>query len=136
MRSYCTIKSKQTEKINLKRSGNHNKKVRKQVASQLYLAGHTSIISAGYIGTSMHAQMKHTFCKSTRFNPYFGRQNYEQHKSAKVGIKSYRFTRECVSFVHTWMYLPNWNCVCMISYVDIARLLLVSLLLLQSLLLF
>ena len=35
--------------------------------------------------------------------------------SAKVGIKSCRFGRECVSFMPTWMYLPNWSCVCMIS---------------------
>ena len=38
-----------------------------------------------------------------RFNPYFGRNNYRQYKLAKVGIKSYRFARECVKFVHAWM---------------------------------
>ena len=33
---------------------------------------------------------------STKFNPYFGKQHYD----AKVGIKSCRGARECVSFVH------------------------------------
>ena len=33
----------------------------------------------------------------------------------KIGIKSCIFARECVSFVHAWMYLPSWNCVCMIA---------------------
>ena len=27
---------------------------------------------------------------------------------AKVGS---RFARECILFVHAWMYLPSWNCV-------------------------
>ena len=36
--------------------------------------------------------------KSTRFNPYFGSHNYKRRKPAKVGIKSCRFARECVSF--------------------------------------
>ena len=36
-------------------------------------------------------------------NPYFGSNNYRQHKLAKVGIKSCRFAIECVSFVHAWM---------------------------------
>ena len=35
---------------------------------------------------------------------------------AKVDVKSCRFAKECVSFVLAWMYLPSWNCVCMISY--------------------
>ena len=48
-------------------------------------------------------------------NPYFGRHNYKQHKPAKAEIKSCRFARECVSFVHAWMYLPSWNCVFIIS---------------------
>ena len=37
----------------------------------------------------------------------------KEHKPAKVGIESYRLTRECVSFVYAWMYLPRWNYVCM-----------------------
>ena len=64
--------------------------------------------------------------KSTRFNPYFGWIVLLMIISAKVGIKSCRFARECVSFMHTWMYLPRWSCVYMIS--EIASLLLVSLL--------
>ena len=28
---------------------------------------------------------------------------YKRHKPAKVGIKSCRFARECVSFMHAWM---------------------------------
>ena len=30
---------------------------------------------------------------------------------AKVGIKSCRGTRECVSFVHVCMWLPSCNCI-------------------------
>ena len=51
---------------------------------------------------------KNTFSsKSTRFNAYFGSCSYiyKQHNPAKVGIKSCRLARECVSFVHAWMYL-------------------------------
>ena len=46
------------------------------------------------LGSYMHAQMK--LANLQDFNPYFG-------WSAKVGIKSHRFARECVLFVHTWM---------------------------------
>ena len=35
---------------------------------------------------------------------------------AKVGIEPCRFARECVSFMHTWMYLPSWSCVYMIEH--------------------
>ena len=34
--------------------------------------------------------------KSKRFSPYFGINNYKQHKLDKVRIKSFRFARECV----------------------------------------
>ena len=33
--------------------------------------------------------------------------NYRQHKVAKVEIKSCRFARECIKFLHTWMQLPS-----------------------------
>ena len=36
-------------------------------------------------------------------NPYFGSNNYRQHKLAKVAIKPCRFAGERVSFVHAWM---------------------------------
>ena len=61
----------------------------------------------------MHTQMKHTLSKSTRFNPYFGRHNYKKHKPAKVGIKYFRFARECVSFLHAWMYVPTQLELCL-----------------------
>ena len=35
-----------------------------------------------------------------------GIHNYKQ-------IKSCRFARKCVLFVHAWMYLPSWTCACM-----------------------
>ena len=53
-----------------------------------------------WVVTSMHAQIKHTSSKSTGFNPYFSEHNYKPHKPVKVGIKSCRFARESVSFVH------------------------------------
>ena len=43
--------------------------------------------------------------KSTRFNPYFGRYNYKQHKPAKVGIKSCRFALRF-----------NCHCLCIWRY--------------------
>ena len=59
----------------------------------------------------MHAEMKHTLANLQDLrNPYF-----DWFVSAKVGIKSCSIARECVSFVHAWMYLPSWNCICMIS---------------------
>ena len=47
----------------------------------------------------------YTLANLPRFTPYFGSNNYRQHRPAKVGIKSCRSARECVSFVHAWMLL-------------------------------
>ena len=66
----------------------------------------------------MHAQMKHTLANLQDLaNPYVGWFVLLIIMPAKIGIKSCRFARECVLFVHAWMYLPSWNCVCMINYV-------------------
>ena len=46
---------------------------------------------------------------------------------AKVGIKSCRFARECVSFMHTYMDVPTLLELCLHDQLD-ASLLLVSLL--------
>ena len=50
----------------------------------------------------MHTQIKQFSSKSTRFNPYFGSNNYRQHNLAKVRIKSCRFAKERVSFVYVY----------------------------------
>ena len=54
----------------------------------------------------MHARANKTqlLVKSTRFNPYFGRHNYNQHKP-KYDVKSTscRFAGDHVSFVYAWM---------------------------------
>ena len=53
---------------------------------------------------SMHTKMKHNSPASLqRFNSYFDRHNYRQHKLATVEIKSCIFVRECVSFMYAWM---------------------------------
>ena len=57
----------------------------------LFVSVHENTISS-WVVTYIHGcTNEHTFSiKSTRFNPCFG------HKLAKVGIKSFRFDRECV----------------------------------------
>ena len=35
---------------------------------------------------------------------YYKQDNYKQYEPAKVGIKSCRFARECVSFMHGCTY--------------------------------
>ena len=64
--------------------------------------------------------------KSTRFNPYFGRYIYKQHKPAKIGIKSCRFARVC--FICACTDVPTQLELCLHDQLDIASLLLVSLL--------
>ena len=59
------------------------------------------------------------FSKSTKFNPYFGSNNYRQHKVAKVEIESSRFARECVSFVHPWMYTTTKLEMCLYEQTQI-----------------
>ena len=47
---------------------------------------------------------EHTFSsKSIRFNPYFGNNNYKQHKLAKVGIKE-------VIINQIFMIICDWIC--------------------------
>ena len=46
---------------------------------------------------------------------------------AEVGIKSCRFAREYVSFVHAWTYVPTQLELCLYDQLDIASLLIVSL---------
>ena len=54
----------------------------------------------------MHTQMKHTLANIQDLIPTLaGILIHKQHKPAKVGIKSCRFARECVSSVHAWMHL-------------------------------
>ena len=36
----------------------------------------------------------------------------------KVGIKSFRFVRECVSFVHAWIYVPTQLELCLYDQLD------------------
>ena len=50
------------------------------------------------LGSYIHACTNEVH--SLRFNPYFGSNNYRQHKLA---IKSCKFVRECVLYVHAWM---------------------------------
>ena len=53
------------------------------------------------VGTSMHAQIDTLSTKSAKFNPYVGGWFVLLIiMPAKVGIKSCRFARDCVSFVH------------------------------------
>ena len=59
-----------------------------------------------YVHVAMH-KWNILSSKSTRFNPYFGRYNYKQQNPAKVGIKSCRFAREYVSFMHSYMDVPT-----------------------------
>ena len=47
---------------------------------------------------------------------------------AKVGIKSCRFARKYVLFVYAWIYVPTQLELCLYDQLDIASLLLVSLL--------
>ena len=58
----------------------------------------------------MHTPMQHIdfSSKSTKFNPYFSWHNYRQHKLAKVGIRSCRFAKEYVLFVHAYVDICNY----------------------------
>ena len=85
----------------------------KMVHSQTsYLANHTNTVGR-YTHTCINEAHS---SKSTRFNPYFGRYNYEQHKPAKEGIKSCRFAKECASFIHVWVYLLQYHWIITTSW--------------------
>ena len=87
-----------------------------------------------YVHTYM--QIKHILMArtSTRFNPYFGSMILHLMLAPKIGVKSCRGARECVSFVHIRMYIATqlpylsrhlWYkmmyCTCIVmSYNDIA----------------
>ena len=85
MRSYCTIKSKQAR---IKKEAETVKKQVRSYPAKKLPAIH-STVSIATICVFLHS--------------YFGRHNYQQYKAAKVGIKSFRFARECVSFMHAWV---------------------------------
>ena len=81
----------------------------KETSSKLAIytvAVHANTIPAGWVYPCMH-KWNTLSSTCTRFNPYFGWFVLLITMPAKVGIKSCRLARECVSFVHAWMYVPT-----------------------------